>query len=153
MTHLYPRQSWTMRRWQRPMVGPRHRRMLAGDLIGSVFFHACFHNDSGKASSDLLARRPPFKSRRSSPTNFTAAESTCRLVLQIRFPRAGAVTPRQKFSWSTPIATHLGFAAAATTVAAMARHSATRSTSPNLSIRSRGKSCTAATWRPSRPPS
>ena len=34
------------------------------------------------------------KSRQSSLTNFTAVQSTCRLALQTRFPRAGAVTPQ-----------------------------------------------------------
>ena len=37
-------------RWLHPM--DVHRRTLAGELIGDVFFHACFHKDSRNATGE-----------------------------------------------------------------------------------------------------
>ena len=46
-----------------------------------------------------------------------------------------------------------GFHRSSDGAGAPVHHSTTKSTSPNLSARSRGRSCSAATWRLSRPPS
>ena len=93
-----------------------------------------------------LASRPPRKSRQSSPTNPSAACSTCRLAPRRPHPSATAATQRLR-SWRSmerivlPVSLALMEARVGAT-----RRIPTMSISPNLSRRGSERSFAAGTW-------